>query len=47
VIAFPEEQQGARPHDRQPHDAIDFKSLRELYIQSTYKPKAKDEEAKA
>jgi aspartyl-tRNA synthetase len=46
VIAFPKNNKALDLMTDSPTN-VDFKQLRELYIQSTYKPKAKDEEAKA
>jgi len=46
VIAFPKNNKALDLMTDSPTN-VDFKQLRELYIQSTFKPKAKDEEAKA
>ena len=46
VIAFPKNNKALDLMTDSP-TTVDFKSLRDLYIQSTYKPKAKEEEAKA
>ena len=46
VIAFPKNNKALDLMTDSPTN-VDFKQLRELYIQSTYKPKVKEDEAKA